>query len=926
MSGGGHRLSSVPPPSRNDIRERAIRFARTWESESRERGEAQSFWTDFLQIFGVQRRRANAAFERHARRGSTGGSGFIDLLWPGMLLAEQKSRGSDLDAAMTQALDYIEGLPEKDMPRLVAVSDFARLGVLDLEEQPPEVHTFALAQLPREIDRFLTLAGYATRRFGSEDAVNIKAAELLGSVYDEIAATGYPAHGLRVLIVRILFLLFGDDTGLWPRNQFSDLLRNRTAEDGSDLGMWLVRLFSIVDTPEPARTTALDEDLAAFPYVNGGLYAERFEPPDTTRSTRERLLEASAFDWSQISPAVFGSMFQSVMDPAARRAIGAHYTSEANIMKLIRPLFLDALEVELAQAGISKRKLHALHEKLGSLTFFDPACGCGNFLVLAYRELRRLEGEILLKLNPGEVQLTTALNDLRKVTLDQFHGVELEEFPARIAETAMYLIDHLENERLAASFGVNFPDLPLSTSANIVCGNALRISWDSILDPQQCSFVLGNPPYGGKHLLNQQQAADLAEIFEGISRHGSLDYVAGWFKLAAEYAGRGSGMRGAFVATNSITQGEQVPVLWPLLHELGLHIEFGWRTFSWTSEARGTAHVHVVIVGFVHASEGAAAVLYEYDPTEERAVAQPVSSVNGYLVGADEIYPAGRSQPLVRSVPRVVYGSKPADGGHLLLDERTAEEVRANDAVASRYIRPLLSASEYLNGRKRFCFWLVDADPADIRSSAVLHERLRAVHEFRMASAKKQTKEMAATPGLFAEVRRPDGDFVFVPIHASASRRLIPMGFVDADECAVVHNSGAYIEMADKTLFGLLQSEMFAVWQRCVGGRIKSDYRFNNRLVYNNFPFPILSAAQQERIDGAVKEILDCRSSHPDNTLAELYDPVGSPAPLVKAHRGLDRAVDSAFGRRAELNESERLAMLFAEYARLTGERQLSAV
>jgi hypothetical protein len=357
-------------------------------------------------IFGVQRRRVNAAFERYARRQSTGGAGFIDLLWPGMLLAEQKSRGANLELAMAQALDYVDGLNEKDLPRFVVVSDFARMSVLDLEDASPSAFTFPLGELPREIDRLLPLAGYTSRRFEHEVAVDVEAAELLGRVYDEISATGYPAHPLRVFIVRVLFLLFGDDTGLWPRSQFADLLRNRTADDGSDLGMWLARLFSVLDTPQRDRTTALDADLAAFPFVNGGLYAERIEPPDTTRSMHERLLEASAFDWSKISPAVFGSMFQSVMDRTARRTLGAHYTSESNIFKLIRPLFLDDLEAELAKCGTSKSKLRMFHEKLGRLTFLDPACGCGNFLVLAYRELRRLERETLLKLHPLPVRCT----------------------------------------------------------------------------------------------------------------------------------------------------------------------------------------------------------------------------------------------------------------------------------------------------------------------------------------------------------------------------------------------------------------------------------------------------------------------------------------------------------------------------------------
>jgi hypothetical protein len=913
----------VVRPSRNDIRESARAFAQEWEGETRERGEAQTFWTEFLLIFGIERRRAHAAFERHARRTSTGRGGFIDLLWPRMLLAEHKSAGEDLDEAMDQALDYIDSLDDREMPCLVVVSDFARMKVLDLEQESPKVFEFALANLPREIDRFLVLAGYVSRQFEVEDAVNVQAAELLGKVYDEIAATGYAAHALPVFIVRVLFLLFGDNTGLWPRKQFEDLVRNRTAEDGSDLGMWLARLFTVLDTEEPSRTSALDADLAAFPFVNGGLFLEHIEPPDTTRVMRDQLLDASAFDWSKISPAVFGSMFQSVMDRVARRHLGAHYTSEANIFKLIRPLFLDALESELAACGSSKARLQAFHDRLGSLTFLDPACGCGNFLVIAYRELRRLERETLLRLNPGDVQMTTDLQAWRKVSLDQFHGIELEEFPVRIAETAMYLVDHLENEALGASFGINVADLPLTESAQIRCANALQLPWQDVLHPADCSYVLGNPPYGGKHLLDHEQTADLARIFAEHRQAGSLDYVTGWFKLAAEYLAAGGGRTvGAFVATNSITQGEQVPALWPVLHASGLHITFAWRTFDWTSEGRGRAHVHVVIIGFCRCEHSVSGTLYEYDVATGTSVAHAAPTINGYLVAFDEVYAAARTRPLV-PMPHVVYGSKPADDGHLLLTSSEADEVRHMDAIAAQYIRPLMSATEFLNGEERFCFWLEDADPAEVRRSPTLTARLDAVRVFREASKKEQTKEMARTPGLFAEVRRPSGSFVFIPRHASASRRLIPMGFVSAAAMAIVHDSGAYIESADLTLFGTLQSEMFAAWQRTVGGRIKSDYRFNNRLVYNTFPFPEPSEGQRESIVTAAREMLSARDAHPGASLADLYHPLSAPHNLVLAHRRLDQAVDRAYGRRSHLSEAERMAFLFGKYARLVNAGQL---
>ncbi|HEY5051980.1 MAG TPA: DNA methyltransferase, partial [Solirubrobacterales bacterium] len=707
-------------------------------------------------------------------------------------------------------------------------------------------------------------------------------------------------------------------------HQFADLMRNRTAEDGSDLGMWIGRLFSILDAEEDDRTTTLDEDLAAFPYVNGGLYQEPIDPPDTTRGMRDRLLEASAFDWSKISPAVFGSMFQSVMDPEARRHLGAHYTSEANIFKVIRPLFLDGLETELAAAGTPAR-LRAFHRKLGELQFLDPACGCGNFLVIAYRELRRLERETLLKLYPQNVQMTTELEAWRHVSLDQFCGIEIEEFPVRIAETAIYLVDHLENEKLGASFGVNIADLPLAESAEIRWANALETPWADVLDPGECSFLLGNPPYGGKHLLDDAQKGSLAAVFEDHPQGGTMDFVSGWFKLAADYLAAGDGTaRGAFVATNSVTQGEQVPALWPTLHQAGLHIDFAWRTFDWTSEGRHRAHVHVVIIGFVHSGEPVAGKIYEFDAETDTSVAHDASTINGYLVAFDETYPAARTTPLADVLP-VAYGSKPTDQGNLLLNAEEAAEVRGSDSVAARYIRPLLSTDEFLDGIERFCFWLEDADPADIRESPTLRTRIAAVKTFREASKKAQTRDKAKEPGVFAEIRTPENDFVFVPLHSSGDRRLIPMGFVPAADNAIVHNSGSYVENADLALFGLLQSEMFSAWQRVVGGRIKSDYRFNNRLVYNTFPFPDLSDLHRDRIGEAASGVLGARDAHDGSSLADLYDPLATPRDLVAAHRDLDGAVDLAFGRRRRPGEAERMAFLFDEHMRVLEAGQLQA-
>jgi hypothetical protein len=915
-------LADMARPSKNDIRQSAQRFALEWRDDSYERGEAQTFWTDFLLVFGVARRRVNAAFERHVHRTSTGRAGFIDLLWPGMLLAEHKSRGASLDAAMNQALDYIDGLPDLDLPRLVVVSDFARIRVLDLEDPEKVEFEFPLEDFPREVDRFLNLAGYTSRRFENEDAVSIEAAELLGKVYDEIAATGYTGHQLRVFLVRILFLLFGDDSGLWPRNQFADLLLNRTRDDGSDLGMWLGRLFVVLDTPETNRTTALDEDLAAFPYVNGGLYEERIEPPDTTRSMWERLREACHFDWSQISPAIFGSIFQSVMDDAARRAIGAHYTSEQNIMKVIEPLFLDDLRSELEACGRSAQKLRRFHDRLGKLTFFDPACGCGNFLVIAYRELRRLERETLHRLHPGNVQLTALLGELRKVNVDQFFGIEIEEFPARIAETAMYLMDHLENETLGAAFGLNIVDLPLTATAKIHVGNALRMDWNDVVPASDCSFVYGNPPFVGQYLRTDEQTDDLKLVW-GRQYNGYLDYVTGWYAKAIEYDTVHT-VRFAFVSTNSISQGEPVQYLWSPLMTAGYRIDFAHRTFAWTSESRGSAHVHCVIVGFSFGGQATTKRLFDYPSVRADALEMIVGRINPYLADGPEIVVRSRERPFPDWAPTMSWGSKAVDGGCLIVTHADYSEACA-DPIALKYIRRFVGSKELIDNLDRWCLWLVGAEPADLRSSPFLRERLAGVRTFRRKSKKPQTKTLASFPGLFAENRQPHGRYLAIPQTSSEKRRWIPMAYLPHG--TIASNALYTIDNEDLAIFGFLQSSMWMAWVRAVSGRLKSDYQVAPGPVYNTFPFPDPTDSQRSRIRATAKGVLDARAAYSSSTLADLYDPLSMPAELANAHHDLDRVIDSTFGKRSVLNsDTERLRILFERYQKLATGSQIPGI
>ena len=587
----------------NEIRTRAAQFAHEWKDAAYEKGETQSFYNDFFGIFGV-RRRSVARYEEHVRK-LDNQSGFIDLFWPGVLLVEQKSAGRDLAKAYGQAGEYFDVLAEKDRPRYILVSDFQNFELHDLDER--EKTTFTLADLPAHVEKFGFILGVQRRTFRDQDPVNVKASELVGRLHDALKASGYDGHDLEVFLVRTVFCLFADDTGIFePRDIFLDLLETRTREDGSDLGGWLARLFQVLNTPVERRQAKLDEDLARFPYVNGNLFAVRLTIPDFDAEMRAVLLDACRFDWTAISPAIFGALFQSVLESAERRAQGAHYTTEKNILKVIEPLFLDDLRAEFQR--LKRRKDHrrrtaleAFHKRLGEMTFFDPACGCGNFLIIAYRELRELEIELIRELHRDgaeETQRVLDTADLSRINVDQFYGIEIGEFPARIAETALWMMDHIMNNRLSLEFGQSHVRIPLEDAPHILNRDALEVDWADFLPPEDCSFVFGNPPFVGQKLSRaKEQREQMRCLTNPNGKTASpLDYVGAWFLKAGSYvAGK---VRIGFVSTNSITQGEQVALLWPrLFEEYKLEIDFAHRTFAWGSDARGKAHVHVVIIG-----------------------------------------------------------------------------------------------------------------------------------------------------------------------------------------------------------------------------------------------------------------------------------------------------------------------------------------
>ena len=586
----------------NEIRARAAKFADEWRDAAHEKRETQSFYNEFFGLFDVKRRSV-ARYEEHVRK-LDNTSGFIDLFWPGVLIVEQKSEGRDLTRAKGQAGKYFDALPERDRPRYILVSDFQTFELHDLDERKKDA--FALADLPAHIEKFSFILGVQRRTFRDQDPVNVKASQSMGRLHDALEASGYRGHDLEMFLVRMVFCLFADDTGIFePRDIFLDLLETRTREDGSDLGAWLSQLFQVLDTPVDRRQATLDEDLARFPYVNGTLFDGPLRIPSFDAAMRAALIDACRFDWAAISPAIFGALFQSVMEPAERRAQGAHYTTEKNILKVIEPLFLDDLRAEFHRLRARKdshrrAELEAFHKRLGEMTFFDPACGCGNFLIIAYRELRELEIDLIRELRrgrSGEVQQVLDTAALSRITVGQFYGIELGEFPARIAETALWMMDHIMNNRLSLAFGQSYVRIPLEGSPPIRNADALEVDWEDVLSPEECSFVFGNPPFGGAMFQSEKQRGQVRRIAALGKTGGTLDYVTAWFIKAGKYVQERSSRIG-FVATNSITQGEQVAQLWPILFQrCGLEIALAHRTFAWGSDARGKAHVHVVIIG-----------------------------------------------------------------------------------------------------------------------------------------------------------------------------------------------------------------------------------------------------------------------------------------------------------------------------------------
>ena len=908
----------------NEVRVRAATFAEEWSSAVRETSETQSFYNAFFRVFGVERRSV-ARYEEHVAK-LDNSSGFIDLFWPGVLIVEQKSAGRDLKKAYGQAGEYFDALKERDRPRFILVSDFQTFELHDLDERT-EVR-FSLKDLPAHVEHFGFILGVQKRTFRDQDPANIKAAELVGRLHDALHAAQYRGHDLERFLVRIVFCLFADDTGIFePRDIFLEFIETRTSEDGADLGPWLRQVFEVLNTPEEERSPLLDEDLARFPYINGDLFREHLRTPSFNGSMREALLDVCRFDWSNISPAIFGALFQSVMEPAQRRAQGAHYTTEKNILKVIEPLFMDDLRAEferLKSRKDSRRRtdLQRFQERLGRLRFFDPACGCGNFLIIAYRELRLLELDVIRELRTTAARLGQEELDattLSLINVDQFYGIELSEFPARIAETAMWMMDHIMNNRLSLEFGQTYARIPLKTSPHIVHSDALETDWSALLLPRDCSFVFGNPPFVGSKFQTTEQRARVREIAALGKSGGTLDYVAAWFIKAGEYVGD-SNARIGFVATNSITQGEQVAQLWPILFDrCELEIAFAHQTFAWGSDARGKAHVHVVVLGLDQ---------QEVSRPQKRLFSYP--DINGepdessHAILSPYLFDAGglpnprlvireESAP-INGMGRLIIGSKPIDGGYYIFKAEERARFIVTEPRAKRFLRPYIGAREYLKGGERYILALHDVPPEVLAQLPGVQERIASVRAYREASKSAPTRRLAATPTLYHVNVIPTAPFLVIPEVSSERREYAPIGWLVPP--VIPSNKLRLLPNATLTEFALLTSAMHMAWMRAVTGRMKSDYMYSIGVVYNTFPMPP-EGADLKRLEPLAQAVLDARAAHPGATLTNLYDPDLMPPNLRRAHWTLDRAVDRLYRRTGFTSERKRVDHLFALYEKM---------
>ena len=909
----------------------AAAFAERWKGRGYEKGDSQVFWTELLtEVFGVENPSTIIRYEEQVKVDNTN---FIDGHIPSTkVLIEQKSIDKDLRKGIKQsdgsllnpfqqAKRYAAELPYSERPRWIVTCNFAEFLVYDMEQPNGEPQQILLENLGKEYYRLQFLVDAKSDHLSKEMEVSIEAGKIVGRIYEALL-TQYDDNSpealrwLNILCVRIVFCLYAEDAGIFSRDQFHDFL---VTYEAKDLRRALRDLFEVLNTPKEKRSKYLQEELAAFPYTNGGLFEEEIEIPQFTEELKQTLLQNASldFDWSDISPTIFGAVFESTLNPETRRSGGMHYTSIENIHKVIDPLFLNDLRRELDEILEEKvekqrlKKLDSYQDKLASLTFLDPACGSGNFLTETYLSLRRLENEAIRERYHGQMMMGAFVNPI-KVSINQFYGIEINDFAVTVATTALWIS---EAQMLTETEHIIHQDidfLPLRSYTNIHEGNALRIDWETVVPKAHLNYIIGNPPFVGYSLQNKEQKDDILSVFVDIDGKpfktaGKIDYVAGWYYKASELM-QHTNIRAALVSTNSITQGEQVAAIWKPLKELfGIHIDFAHRTFRWDSEASLKAHVHCVIVGFSNVN--VPKVIYDND---KQKIAD---NINAYLIDAPDVYIESRKHPLY-DVPEMVTGNRPADGGHLIIEAEDYDDFIKQEPSSQKYIKKLLGAAEFINNKERWCLWLVDASPSELRNMPLVLKRIQACKEDRENAPDEGRRKLALTPHLFREQLNPE-TYIIVPSVSSERRRYVPMGLLTKDTIP----TNLVLIIPDATLyhFGILESNVHMAWMRAVCGRLKSDYRYSKDVVYNNFPWPTPTDEQKAKIEQTAQAILDARALYPDSSLADLYDELTMPVELRRAHQDNDRAVMAAYGFPIKtMTESQCVAELFKLYQELT--------
>ena len=920
MSARGFRVSSMATVKTPLLsKQEAIKFADKWKSFSDEKQHARGFWSEFFRtLCGVDDEEiAGIEYEKKVKSSLSGNQEYIDIYWKNVALIEHKSAGENLDKAELQARGYLKSLPPGYRPRTIIISDFANFRLID--EKLNRTHQFTLAELPNNIHRFESIiSGSRPQALEEEITVDQEAAKLMANLYLELESHGFEGHETSIFLIRILFLMFGDDTGMWERNLIKSLIL-RTKEDGSDIGKTFDTLFTVLNTPEKERNKKLDESTLKFPYVNGGIFSEDISIIDFNKKMRVALINVANYDWGSINPTIFGAMFQLIKSKDERRELGEHYTSEENINKIVYPLFLDELQERLAAAWDNKKELKKLRQDLAKIKVFDPACGCGNFLVVSYRHLRQLELELIVRLNDLEgkqdaVQLDGSMG--LSITLNQFYGIEIEEWPAQVARMALYLTDHQENLRLEKITGATPNRFPITDAATIVNDNALLLNWESVLAIDTDTYVLGNPPFIGTRLQSKEQKESQALVWQGFKGSVLVDFVANWFVLAAQQVKK-NGCEFAFVSTNSVTQGDQPYVIWQMLSQYNIEVSFAHRTFAWNNESSGQAAVHCVIIGVSRAGKFTIKRLWTYETPRSAPLAQECKNINAYLIDGDNVLIGSRRKPLRPETPLMVSGNKPRDGGYLSdISIEEAEEIKRTDPIAAKYLRELIGAEELLNKREsRFCLWLIDASPNDLKNSKVLKGRVAKVLAERLKAT--SSKGAAANrPSLFETITQPEQNYFAVPSVSSEKRNYIPIAILTKDK--ILNNALFSISSVDLSLFALLQSRPFTVWVQNVSSRLESRYQISSTSVYNTFPFPILSSAQCSELTNLAEEILSIRNKYREINLGDLYDPILMPLDLQKIHSKMDSAVLKIFGIEKDATDMYILRVLFQLYSQLS--------